>query len=174
MFWILAYDQALWGTLAAGWEKEGELATTLWNLNPHPILLWLPVDWALRFLLISVNRKRVWMWTNIEKHVPRVMTPLLMTSLPISISHRLFRCRYSNSRDVYSCKLSFLFLPHHQSTPESLLTGYLESFDATESMYDIKGSKCKNEACMKVTQLCVTKKMATFLIVVLIYTQDMQ
>ena len=27
MFWRLAYDQALWGTLAARWRKEGELAT---------------------------------------------------------------------------------------------------------------------------------------------------
>ena len=27
--------------------------------------------------------------TNIEKHVPRVMTSLLMSSPPISISHRL-------------------------------------------------------------------------------------
>ena len=42
--------------------------------------------------------------------------------------------------DVYSCKLSFLFPPHHQSTLESLLAGYLEIFDATESVYDIKGS----------------------------------
>ena len=34
------------------------------------------------------------------KHVPRVMRSLLMSSPPISTSHRLFRCRYSNSRDV--------------------------------------------------------------------------
>ena len=87
------------------WWQDGKrkesLQLHLWNLNPCPILLWLPVDWALRFLLISVNWKRAWTWTNIEKHVPRVMTPLLMTSLPISISHRLFWCRYSNSRSTY-------------------------------------------------------------------------
>ena len=36
--------------------------------------------------------------------MPKVMTSLLMSSPPISISHRLFRCRYSNSRDaVASC-----------------------------------------------------------------------
>ena len=37
---------------------------------------------------------------NMWKHAPRVMTSLLMSSPPMSISHRLFRCRYSNSRDV--------------------------------------------------------------------------
>ena len=89
---------ALWWQ---GGKRKESLQLHLWNLNPCPILLWLPVDWALRFLLISVNWKRAWTWTNIEKHVPRVMMPLLMTSLPISISHWLFRCRYSNSRSTY-------------------------------------------------------------------------
>jgi len=56
---------------------------------------------------------------NIEKHAPRVMTSLLMSSPPISISHRLFRCRYSNSRDVIASSPSFC-----QSAPESLLAGY--------------------------------------------------
>ena len=53
------------------------------------------------------------------KHVPRVMTSLLMSSPPISISNRLFRCRYSNSRDVVASFPSFC-----QSAPESLLAGY--------------------------------------------------
>ena len=30
---VIACEQALWGALAAGQEKEGELATILWNLN---------------------------------------------------------------------------------------------------------------------------------------------
>ena len=47
------------------------------------------------------------------------MTSLLMSSPPISISHRLFRCRYSNSRDVIANSPSFC-----QSIPESLLAGY--------------------------------------------------
>ena len=33
------------------------------------------------------------------KHVPRVMMSSLMSSPSITISHRFFRCRYSNSRD---------------------------------------------------------------------------
>ena len=52
-------------------------------------------------------------------HVPRVMTSLLMSPPPISISHWLFRCRYSNSRDVVASSPSFC-----QSAPESLLAGY--------------------------------------------------
>ena len=77
---------------------------------PPPIPLWLSVDWAVRFPPISANVNKH------KKRVPRVMTTLLMSSPPISISHRLFeRC---------SCKLSFLFPPHSQSAPESLVVGY--------------------------------------------------
>ena len=47
------------------------------------------------------------------------MTSLPMSSPPISISHRLFRCRYLNSRDVVGSSPSFC-----QSAPESLLAGY--------------------------------------------------
>ena len=36
-----------------------------------------------------------------------VMTSFLMSSPPISISHQLFRCRYSNSRDVVAIYPSF-------------------------------------------------------------------
>ena len=39
--------------------------------------------------------------------MPRVLTSLLISSTPISISHRLFRCRYSNSRDVVASSLFF-------------------------------------------------------------------
>ena len=41
------------------------------------------------------------------KNVPRVMTSLLISSPPISISHRLFLCRYSNSGDVVLSSTSF-------------------------------------------------------------------
>ena len=47
------------------------------------------------------------------------MTTLLMSPPPISISHRLIRCRYSNSRDVVASSPSFW-----QSAQESLLAGY--------------------------------------------------
>ena len=43
---------------------------------------------------------------NMWKHVPRVDT-LVMSSLPISILHWLFQCRYSNSRNVVASSPSF-------------------------------------------------------------------
>ena len=46
--------------------------------------------------------------TKIRRHVPRVMTSLL-SSLHISISHQLFRHRYSNSGDTVACSPSFSF-----------------------------------------------------------------
>ena len=86
MFWKLAYDQALWGPPVAGWQKEGELATTsvefesMSNSPVAPSRLSAQISAHQRDSETSVN-------VNNEKHVPRVMTPLLMTSLPISISH---------------------------------------------------------------------------------------
>ena len=41
------------------------------------------------------------------KQTFKVMTSLPMSSPPISISHGLFRCRYSNSRDVVGSSSSF-------------------------------------------------------------------
>ena len=82
--------RALWGALGEGREKEGELTTTIsgiWIAAPIPP--WLPFDWSVRFPPISSRRKRARMQTNIEKHVPRVMTSLLMSSPPIRSSHRL-------------------------------------------------------------------------------------
>ena len=51
------------------------------------------------------------MSTNIEKHVPRVMTSLLMSFSSVSISHRFFRCWYSNFRDVVASSPSFSLPP---------------------------------------------------------------
>ena len=89
--------------------------------------LWLPVDWAVQFPPISAKRKRALMYKkkkNIEKHVQRVMTSLLMSSPPISISYRHFRCRSIFKVQRRSCKLSFRFPPRRQSVPESLFAGY--------------------------------------------------
>ena len=68
---------------------------------PPPIPLWLPADWVVRFPLISANVNKQ------KKRVPRVMTSLLMSSPPICISRWLFRCRYSNSREVVASCPSF-------------------------------------------------------------------
>ena len=69
------------------------------------------------------SRKECECKQTLKKKVPRVETLLVVSSMPISILHRHFWCRYSNSRDVV-CKLSFLFLPHRPSATESLLAGY--------------------------------------------------
>ena len=86
-----------------GWVEKGRGAchhvSGIWI--PPSIPLWLPINWA-----VNPSEQKKWeveraqMETNIEQYVPRVMTSLLMSSPPISISHRLFQCRYSNSRDV--------------------------------------------------------------------------
>ena len=44
---------------------------------------------------------------KLKKYMPRVMTSLLMSSPPISLLHRPFRCTYSNSRDVVASSPSF-------------------------------------------------------------------
>jgi len=94
----VACDQALWGALAAGREKEGELATTaLWSLNSTPNS---PVAPRQLSCQISANQGEAETSANVNKHVLRVMTSMPISSPPISISHRLFRCRYSNSRNV--------------------------------------------------------------------------
>ena len=98
-FMGLACEQTLRGALATGREKEGELETTS-----------LEFEFRLQFPLgsplteLSYFRQTL---KNTWKQAPRVMTSLLMLSPPISISHRLFRCRYSNSRDVVASFPSF-------------------------------------------------------------------
>ena len=71
----VAYEQALWGALVelgGGGGKRRRACNYVSGIWIALLLpLWLPLDWAVRFL-------------------------------PISISQRLFRWRYSNSRDVFA------------------------------------------------------------------------
>ena len=100
----LACEQALRGAVAAGREKE-ELATTSLDLNSASNSHVAPRRLSCQ---ISANQRECKQTLkNTWKHSPRVMTSLLMSSPPISISHRLFRCRYSNSRDVVASFPSF-------------------------------------------------------------------
>ena len=107
--------------------RSGSGARKEWRACNYVSLLWLPVDWAVRFPLISANRKWARMWKNIEKHMPRVMILLLMSSSPISISHWLFQCWYSNSRDLVArwSSLSFSLpttrAPHRACSPAIML-----------------------------------------------------
>ena len=101
---LLACEQALRGALAVGWEKEGELATTSLGIE---FCLQLPCSFPSTELSDLRQSARIGnepeckqTLKNTRKHVPMLTTLLLVSSPPISISHRLFRCRYSFSRDV--------------------------------------------------------------------------
>ena len=141
----LAYEQS------GGGAEKGSRACNyvpgIWI--PPPIPLWLPVDWAVRFFSANVNKH----WKNTWKHAPWVMTSLLMSSPSISNSHRLFQCRYSNSRDVAAssppsvsrpaaraprrvCSLANLFLFHFWTL--SFLLTNIQFFNWLEASREIK------------------------------------
>ena len=85
-------------------EKEGELATTSLGIE---FCLQLPCSFPstelsdlLQSARIGNERECKQTLKNTRIHVPIVTTLFLVSSPPISISHRLFRCGYSFSRDV--------------------------------------------------------------------------
>ena len=87
---------ALW---RQGGKIKESLQLRLWNLNSTSNS---PVAPRRMSCQIFANQQKVE-----TKKGPRVMTSLLMSYPPISISHRLFPCRYSNSRDVVATSPSF-------------------------------------------------------------------
>ena len=104
----LACEHAVRSALAAGREKEGELATTSLEFEFHlQFPCGSPSTELSDFRQSTRSGNELECKQNIEKHVPRIMTSLLMSSPPISILHRLFQCRYSNSRDVVASFSSF-------------------------------------------------------------------
>ena len=80
-----------------GGKGKESLQLRPWNLNSISSS---PVAPCRLSCQISANQGETETSANVNKHVARVVTSLLMSSQPISISHRLFRSRYSNSRDV--------------------------------------------------------------------------
>ena len=119
----LAYEQALWGALAAGREKEGEHATT-----------------SLEFEYLL--RKRLWkvliggddisndiitlgtcfsMSVCICSHFRLALIGGNLTAQSTGVTGEL---EVEFKFQGRSCKLSFLFLPRRQSVPEKMLTGY--------------------------------------------------
>ena len=100
---ILACEQALRGALAAGREKKGELAT---STSPE-------VEFHFRFPCgsLSTELSDFHQSARSGKHVPRVMTSLLMSSPPIRISQQTFSMQIFKFQGR-SCKLSFLFPPN--------------------------------------------------------------
>ena len=115
----VACELALQGTLVVGLEKEGELATTSLELEFH-----LQIPCGISLTRLSNFCQSAWSGNKQEckKHW-KTRAKGNDVIMPISISHQLFRSRYSYSRDVVAS--SFSFLPHHQSTPGSMLPGYI-------------------------------------------------
>ena len=100
-------EQAIRGALAAGrGEKRRACNTSLEFDIPPPITL--SSGYGSPSTKLSDFRQSVWSGKEREcKHVPRIITSLPMSSPPISISHRLFRSRYSNSRNVVASSPPF-------------------------------------------------------------------
>ena len=114
---------ALWWR---GGKRKVSLQIRLWNLNFHLQCTGGSPSTELSGFIQSARRGNARECVkDIEKHVPRVLTSLLMSSPPISTSHRHFRCRSIFKFQRRICKLSYLFPPRHQSASESLLAGYL-------------------------------------------------
>ena len=115
----LACEQASRGALAAGREKEGELATTSLELNSTSNF---PVACLRLNCQISANQREAATNTNVNKHwKARAKDNDVITNV-ISANHH-FASTFSMQilkfqRRIF--KLSFLFQPRRQSASESL------------------------------------------------------
>ena len=119
-----ACEQTLWGALAVGWEKEGELATMSLEFEFHVQFPCGSLSTELLDFCQSAQSGNEHECKQTLKNRCQGQWPHIykMSSLPISIWHQFFQCSYSNSRDVEPCKPSSLFLPCCKNAPERLLT----------------------------------------------------
>ena len=88
-------------------KKKENLQLRLWNLNSIPNS---PVTPRWLSCQISTNQREAETSANVNKHWKtraKGNDVNIMSSPPITISHRLFWCRYSNSRDVVASSPSF-------------------------------------------------------------------
>ena len=91
-------------------ERKDSLQLHLWNLNSTSNS---PVAPHRLSCQTSANQRKAETSTNVnnhyflKKHMLWVMTSLLVSSLPINISHQLFQSRYLNSRDIVASSSSF-------------------------------------------------------------------
>ena len=106
---------ALW---RRGGKRKESLQLRLWNLNS---------SCGSSSTELSDFRQSARSGNEREcKHVPRVMMSSLMSSPPISISHRLFHAGIQIPE--MSCKLSLLFPPRRKSARERLLGNYFSCY----------------------------------------------
>ena len=88
----------------AGKRKDSS-QLSLWNLNSTPNSPVAPVGLSCQ---ISPNQRKAEMSANVNKHwKTRAKGNDITNVISVSISNRLFQCRYSNSRDVVASSPSF-------------------------------------------------------------------
>ena len=140
--WSKSLQASSLGCSAGGAGNERRACSYVSGIWIPPLIsLWLPINWTVRFPPIRAKQKWVQRSTNIEKHVPRVLTSLLMSSPPISILHQLFWRRYSNSRDVVASS-PFLFC-HAYRAPKRACLPPKAVIDVTMSLqWSYPNSKC--------------------------------
>ena len=105
LFKIQYSEQAiLEGALAAGQEKEGELATTSLQFQFH-----LQYPCGSPSIELSDFCQSAQSGNDCKCTCKQTLKNIiiLMSSPPICISHQLFRCRFSNSRDIVASSPSF-------------------------------------------------------------------
>ena len=99
----LACEQALRGLWRRG--KEGELTNTSLDLRLY-FLSGSPSTELSDFRQSARSGNVRECKQTLKNTLKMKLTSLLISSSPISIFHRLFRCRYSNSRDVVASSSS--------------------------------------------------------------------
>ena len=123
----LACEQALQSTLVAGWEKEGELATTSLEFE----YLHQKVDencWLAKMTLVTRSLSLVCvfqcLFTFVLVSTSRWLAEIWQLSLQGATGE--LDVEFKFQRHTCSCKISFLFPPRRQSSPlpEILLTGW--------------------------------------------------
>ena len=110
----LACEQALQGALATGRQKEGELATHLWNLNIC-IKIVNAKCWLVKMTLVMTSLPLA--------HVLKFLVKFVLVSAQLMGSHSGIGGGIQIPDTSHSFKLSFLFPPCCQRAPESLLAG---------------------------------------------------
>ena len=121
----LAGEQALQSTLAGGWEKEGELATSPLEFE----YLHQKVDkkcWLAKMTLVTTSLSLVcvfqYLFTFALVSTSRWLAEIWQLSLRGATEE--LDVEFKFQRQTRSCKSSFLFPSRRQSAPESLLTGW--------------------------------------------------
>ena len=132
----LTCEQALRGTLMAGWEKEGELATTSLEFKFH-------LQFPCGSLLTKVSDFHQSARSGNERECEQtlkntcqcndVITNVISINQHFALTFPMQIFKFQRR----SCKPSFLFPPRRQSALESLLVGYTQHLDSASDWLKI-------------------------------------